>query len=313
MTDHDQHGTTSSAALGQQHELRHGSQRAVVVEVGGGLRQYWHGDHPVLDGYPADGMAPAARGQLLIPWPNRLHTGRYDWDGTSHTVPVNEPDQQNALHGLTRWRSWTVESSSPTAVTMRHTLRPQPGYPFALELEARYQLDDSGLTVTTRSTNIGDADAPFGYGAHPYLTVGTDVLDEAELQIGAETWLPTGPAQIPIGRESVADTPFDFRRRRAIGKTRLDYTFTDLERDAEGRAWVHLTSPAGREVALWVDRAFAYVELFTGDTLPDVDRRRRGLGVEPMTCPPDAFRTGEDVVRLRPGAFFEAQWGIRAG
>jgi aldose 1-epimerase len=302
--------TRSDAASGQQHELRHGEQRAVVVEVGGGLREYWHADRAVIDGYPAEQMAPAARGQLLIPWPNRLHTGRYTWDGATHMVPMNEPDQQNALHGLTRWRSWSAQVDSPAAATMRHTLRPQPGYPFTLELEARYQLDDSGLTATTSSTNVGDTDAPFGYGAHPYLTAGTDVLDDAQLQIGAATWLPTGPAQIPVGRESVTDTPFDFRQPRAIGKTRLDYTFTDLERDSDGRAWVRLSSPAGRDVSLWVDRAFGYVELFTGDTLADTDRRRRGLGVEPMTCPPDAFRSGEDLIRLRPGERFEARWGI---
>ena len=109
MADRRPSDTDHGAASGRQTELRHGDQRAVVVEVGGGLREYWHGDRPVLDGYGTDEVAPDARGQLLIPWPNRLHDGRYSWDGTSHTVPMDEPDQQNALHGLTRWRSWTAE------------------------------------------------------------------------------------------------------------------------------------------------------------------------------------------------------------
>lgn len=301
------------AASGQQVELRHGAQRAVVVEVGGGLREYWHGDLPVLDGYRADELAPSAHGQLLIPWPNRLHTGRYTWDGGTHTVPLDEPEQENAIHGLTRWRSWTAEVTSAAAVTMRHTLRPQPAYPFPLELEADYELHDAGLTVDIRCTNIGEVDAPFGYGAHPYLTVGTELIDDAELQIGAATWLPTGPAQVPTGHESVAGTRADFREPRLVGTTQLDHAFTDLDRDEDGLAWVRLASPGGRRVEVWMGPGLDYVEMFTGDTLPDAGRRRRALAVEPMTCPPDAFRSGVGVIRLRPGATFEARWGIRVG
>jgi aldose 1-epimerase len=48
--------------------------------------------------------------------------------------------------------------------------------------------------------------------------------------------------------------------------------------------------------------------LFTGDPLPDV--ARRSLAVEPMTCPPNAFRTGESLIRLAPGASFTSVWGI---
>jgi aldose 1-epimerase len=48
--------------------------------------------------------------------------------------------------------------------------------------------------------------------------------------------------------------------------------------------------------------------LFTGDPLPDVDRR--SLAVEPMTCPPNAFRTGEALIRLEPGDSTTGAWGI---
>jgi aldose 1-epimerase len=196
---------------------------------------------------------------------------------------------------------------------MQLRLMPQPGYPFALDVAVAYQLGDDGLTVSTTATNVGDADAPYGHGAHPYLTVGTDHIDSAELEIPAATWLPTGPAQIPIGREPVEGTPYDFRRPRPIGPVHLDYTFTDLQRDADGRAWVTLAAPDdGPQARVWVDEHYPYVEIFTGDTVPEEGRRRRGLGVEPMTCPPDAFRTGEDVLRLRPGESVTTRWGITA-
>jgi aldose 1-epimerase len=51
--------------------------------------------------------------------------------------------------------------------------------------------------------------------------------------------------------------------------------------------------------------------LFTGDPLPDV--RRRSLAVEPMTCPPNAFHSGDALIRLEPSSSFTSTWGIARG
>ena len=50
------------------------------------------------------------------------------------------------------------------------------------------------------------------------------------------------------------------------------------------------TRTTGNELTLWVDETHSYVMVFSGDPLPDVSRR--SLAVEPMTCPPNAFRSG---------------------
>jgi aldose 1-epimerase len=117
---------------------------------------------------------------------------------------------------------------------------------------------------------------------------------------------------LPIGSEPVAGTEYDFRVARPIGATVLDNAFADLERDAHGRAHVSLADPAtGNSLTLWVDEQYPYLMLFTGDPLPDVDRR--ALAVEPMTCPPNAFRTGDSLLRLEPGESATAAWGITPG
>jgi aldose 1-epimerase len=80
-------------------------------------------------------------------------------------------------------------------------------------------------------------------------------------------------------------------------------------REDDGLARVELRDPgSGRGLTLWVDETYPYLMLFTGDPLPDVDRR--SLAVEPMTCPPNAFRTGESLIRLEPGGSFTSTWGI---
>ena len=69
------------APSGKQITIAVGDQRAVVVEVGGGLRSYSAGGWEFVDGYRADEMCSSGRGQVLIPWPNRLQDGRYEFDG----------------------------------------------------------------------------------------------------------------------------------------------------------------------------------------------------------------------------------------
>jgi len=80
---------------GRQIEITHADQRAWIVEVGGSLRAYQVGDHDVLDGYSADERCTAARGQSLIPWPNRLRDGRYRFADRDHQLPLTEPDKRN--------------------------------------------------------------------------------------------------------------------------------------------------------------------------------------------------------------------------
>jgi len=296
---------------GQQVELRHGSQRAVIVEVGGGVRAYSVDGRAVLDGFAVDRMADGGRGQPLLPWPNRLADGQYTWDGRQLQLPIDELGRRNASHGLTRWLSWSIASQSDHSVTMRHVIHPRPGYPFTLAVEIVYELGESGLVVRTIAHNIGSEALPFGLGFHPYLTVGTPSIDVAQLRLPAAEVLDVDERMLPTGsRRSVANTEIDFRVARCIGTQRLDHCFSGLERDSDGHARVVLCAPADGVVAsLWLDSSFKYVQVFTGDTLAE-DRRRRGIAIEPMTCPPNAFRSGTDVVRIEPDQTFTSVWGI---
>jgi aldose 1-epimerase len=279
------------------------------VEVGGGLRTYSADDRELLDGYREDKMCHSGRGQLLIPWPNRIQDGRYEFDGRSHQLPLDDVEEQDAIHGLVRWAAWTVGEREPHRVVMEHVLHPRPGYPFSLALKVEYRLSGAGLRVRVTATNLGVDPCPYGSGAHPYLTLGTSAVDSAVLCVPARTVLRSDERGIPIDAGPVEGTEFDFRRPRRIGETKLDHAFTDLERDDDGVVRVELRDPdGGSALTLWADESHAYLMVFTGDPLPDV--RRRSLAVEPMTCPPNAFRSGNSLVRLEPGGSFTSTWGI---
>ncbi|HUZ42040.1 MAG TPA: aldose 1-epimerase family protein [Acidimicrobiales bacterium] len=294
---------------GHQIEIAYNDQRATVVEVGGGIRRYEVAGRSVLDPYPIDSICDGAHGAPLIPWPNRLADGQYRFDGVQYQVALSEPEKHNAIHGLLRWRAWQVMRTSTSRVTMGVRLHPMQGYPFLLDVEVDYALDGDGLTVTTTATNAGMHTCPYGAGQHPYLSPGVGLIDQCTLQLEAGARIVTDDErQLPIGTEAVDRTTYDFREPRLLGATTLDFAFTDLVRDAEGRAWARLGGTDGRQAEIWVDESYPIIELYTGDTLAP-ERRRKGLGAEPMTCPPNAFASGDRLIRLEPGQSVSTAWG----
>ncbi|HEV2760221.1 MAG TPA: aldose 1-epimerase family protein [Acidimicrobiales bacterium] len=292
---------------GHQHRIVSGDQAATVVEVGGGLRKYTVAGEPVLDGYQREQMADGGRGQHLIPWPNRVRDGQYRFQGEDLQLALTEPGRHNASHGLVRWSNWSAAVEEADRLVMQLDLHPQPGYPFTLGLSVEYRLGPDGLSVATTATNHGDRPCPYGIGAHPYLTAGTDLVDAALLQVPAETRLEADDRGIPTGSAAVDGTPYDFRTGRAIDDLVLDTAFTDLT----GNEAV-LAAPEGRRVTVWWDSAYRWLMVFTGDTLDPV-RRRKSLALEPMTCAPNAFVTGDGLRVLQPEESWTTTWGIAAG
>ena len=298
-------------ASGDQIVLASGAVTLTVVTVGGGMRDLTFGGWHVLDGYSADEVAPGASGQPLIPWPNRIAEGRYEFGGRAHQVPITELDRNNALHGFTRWMTWDIADRDASTLRLALLLYPRQGYPFALRNEIRYSVTPTGVNVAVSATNVGRTALPYANGFHPYLSLGTRSIDECLLTVPATTWLPTDERKIPVARRPVEESEHDFRAPRQIGTTALDVTFTDLARDGDGMARVRLADADGRRhITVRLDAAYRYLQVFSGDTLDDRARRRRSLAVEPMTAAPNAFRSHDGLRVLQPAQTFVAEWGI---
>ncbi len=297
---------------GTQYEIEAGAYRATVTELGAGLRGLTFGDTALVTGYDADELPPHSAGQLLTPWPNRLEGGHYTFAGADYHLALSEPAHGNAIHGLTRWAPWVKVEHERNEVTLRCLPHGQQGYPFAVQVDVTYRLAaDSGLHVTVTAANKGSHPAPWGTGNHPYVRAGTASIDECELQLPADRWQPVDDRLIPSGpAQDVDGTAFDLRSPRKLAGVQLDHAFTGLRRDADGNAWVRLAGPT-LTTAVWLDQANAWLQVFTSDTL-EPERRRVAVAVEPMTCPPNAFNSGEDLIVLAPRESVTVRWGIRA-
>ncbi len=214
------HPSSRVAPSGEQFAISGGGYDAVITESGAALRTLTHGGRDLVDGFAEDEMSSGGRGQLLMPWPNRIRDGRYTFAGTEHQLALTEPKRANASHGLARWAAWTLEEHTSNSVSLQYRVMAQSGYPWLVDLHVIYDLSADGLTVTQTATNLSPAPAPYASGAHPYLTVGDGPVDTWELCLPAATRSVTDERLIPVGTEAVSGHAVRLPGRESGGRRR---------------------------------------------------------------------------------------------
>ena len=298
---------------GEDYPLRSGDYTAAVTQVGAGVRVLRHASRDLLLGYAGDQIRPKFRGALLAPWPNRVVDGTYSFAGTTHQLDLTEPERGHALHGLVAWERFQPVERDEASIRLRHRIVPRTGWPFQISVDVRYVVDDSGLRCTVTARNDGTEPAPYGVGPHPYLLAGPGRVDEWRFELPAAQVLQVTPDRlVPRELTAVEDTGLDFRGGRPIGSDQVDHAYTALRADADGLVRARATADDGSGVeCVWDPVVLPWVQVHTAD-LPEPEESRRGLAVEPMTCPPDALNSGTDLVVLDPGEEHVAGWRIAA-
>ncbi|MGH3802153.1 MAG: aldose 1-epimerase family protein [Pseudonocardiaceae bacterium] len=295
---------------GEQWSISSGGHRANLVQLGGGLRSYDVDGIPLLAGYNERVLPAAAAGQVLAPGPDRLAGGSYTFRSKSYQLPHDEPELDNAIHGLTRWLPWECSQRHDDSVTLTCVLAPQPGYPWPLRLSTTWKVSSGGLMATHEATNLGDEPCPFGLGVYPDVGVADANLDQLMLQLPVTWRLITNERKLPISRVQIAGTEYDFRNPAPIGELFMDTSFTGVRHGADGTARSRLSLPDGsRGVEVWQDSEFDWLQVYTGVGVTGQPGEVMAIG--PMTCPPDAFNSRENLIVLAPGQKWLGSWGIR--
>ncbi len=296
---------------GTEHSIAFGPYSAIITARGGALRELRHEGRHLVVTFGPDGAIPDYRGVICAPWPNRLADGSYTYGGRSFQAAINEPERATALHGLLTGVEWALLDRTAESLTLLGSVGAGPAYPAGLNVTVTYTLSADGLGTTVEALNTGVETAPYGVCPHPYLVAGSAPLDEWTLELSAREFLAVSADRLlPEGMAAVDGHEFDFREPRRLGAIRIDHAFTGIERNGQGRAAVRVLDPAGTGVELEWGEEWPWVQIHTADK--PFGKDRLGLAVEPMTCPPDAFNSGTDLVHLAPGASHRAGWTIRA-
>jgi aldose 1-epimerase len=294
---------------GQQFEITRGNARAVVTEIGAGLRAFEVGGVSYVEEFPEDAHPPKGAGQVLLPWPNRTKGGRWKFQGEEQQLEVTEEARGNAIHGLTRHLEWELVEHAESSITLAVDVEAQPGWPVPLRATVTYELAPRELTVTHEIRNEGEQPIGVGVGTHPYFRIGDVPTDELTLTLPASRVRPSLPdEQMPYAEEQdVEGTEYDFRGGRLLAGVNLDTAFGGLTAAEDGLHHVVLTHD-DQELLVWTGPDFRWAQVFTPD---DLVGRGRAVAIEPMTCPADALNTGTDLIELEPATSWSGSWGIR--
>lgn len=308
--------------------LTRGHLNLRVSAYGASLRGLWRigadgQARDIIKGYVGAKGKVGGQGDVLIPFPGRVRDGHYTFEGRSYQMEKNDKETSGAIHGFARQTVWDIVAQTEHGVTFATDIKPDDhaGYPFALHIQVTYTLEADGLTCRFEIENTGTGDAPAAAGFHPYFTVGSQRINEDTLRVPFASTLefadlmPTGSV-LPVD-----NTPFDFRQPRAIGDTTFNTCFLNPLRDPDGLLRLRLSTPSDpaenaaanqteQALTVWMDSAFNYVVLYSGDPLPE-PHRRAALAIEPMTCGTDAFNRPEwGLVTLAPGQTVGGAWGV---
>jgi aldose 1-epimerase len=298
---------------GEQYRIARGDYAATISGLGGALREFSYCSNPILWGSPKQSLPIGSAGQILAPWPNRLADGEYVFHGVRGTAPLDEPLRHNAIHGLVRWLYWDREYLERDRVKLRCNLAPQPAYPFHLSLAVLYELRDDGLVIRVEAEAKGREPLPFGIGFHPYFLGDRATLARARLLLPARTHYVLDERGLPVGVDTTSGELVALNSVAGLDlvDARLDDCFGGLVRDETGIAVIRYVPGDGdvAEVVMRLGPEFDYVMCYTGDTLPEGERRR-AVAIEPMTCAPNAFVSGDGVRELNDAAPFIAEFSI---
>jgi len=292
---------TPESMSGERYLLAAGDYAAEIAQAGAAVRELTYQGRPLILSFGLDELRPQMRGAVMLPWPGRIRDGRYRFDGVERVLPLTEPATGTAIHGLIAFAPFTATRADPAAVDLTYRLLPSPGYEFTLDCRVSYSLTDSGLTVTVHTVNAGRTDAPYGVANHPYLVAGAGRVDDWTLEFTADQFLTSPePRLLPAGPFPVAGSDVDFGTARPIGPTELNHSFVGVPHDRHGWSRLRLHASDGQGVTVgWDCAAAPWLQLYSYDI--GGPAHRAGLAVEPMSCPPDAFNSGTDLVRLAPG------------
>jgi aldose 1-epimerase len=228
------------------------------------------------------------KGAKLIPFPNRIKKGTYQFLGENH-LEINH--QPHAIHGLIYNKKFIIESKTRRTATLSYHLRASNGYPFDIKVTIRYAIDKNGFSCKTHIKNTGLVEAPIGDGWHPYFLCS----DESTISFPSSREIMVEGTMIPVGsRKNIS-----FNTAQRLAGLKLDTGFI-LHQNHTNET---VLKSADREVIVWQDKSYPFVQVF-------IPPSRTSIAIEPMSCWANAFNNKKGLVVLRPGENWAGEYGV---
>jgi aldose 1-epimerase len=251
---------------------------------------------PTLEDFQA---RPGYNGMpLLAPFANRLDETAFYANGTKYNFDLELGNVRGPIpstgfvHGSKAWKLVEAGADSQSAwVTCRLDFYRIPQYmqqwPFAHTITMTYRLSNGTLEVHTRIDNLSDAPMPAVIGYHPIYELPDGTRNDWTISVDAKTHWIEIPQRLPTGETQPIEDFFKADRTAIkLGDYGLiDDVFTDLVRDANGRATMKLMYD-GKEIHKILGPKYKTVLLWSTPLTPAAGGGRGGGGGRAGGPPP---------------------------
>lgn len=266
----------------------------------------------IIDGYTSykdaqDNLMTTFKGSNLIPFPNRIADGKYSFQDRNLQLPLNFPQEKNAIHGLLFNTEFKVidkeDGEIGCKLIIEYTAEETEGYPYKYHQKISYSLlENHKFECKIKITNLMDHSIPVGHGWHPYFRLGESLVDNLLLKFPAEEVLDVNSRNIPTGKSKSYK---EFNEFKPIQKTVLDNCFSLPTKDEQ--ALISIMDHDGKMgYTIWQETGkykYNFLQVYT-------PAHRKSIAIEPMTCAPDAFNNKNGLIILAPLESFSARWGV---
>lgn len=275
------------------------------------LKLVMNGVH-ILDGYSKPEELHQNRwgkSNILIPFPNRLKSGNYRWQGEHYSFDINDPFTGNALHGFGMHLPFhilkvEVKEKKARVICSYEYGGEKKAYPFPFTFAISYTFRHPNMfEVAMAFANQSASPIPVGMGWHPYFKL-DDKIDDTVLHLPFTKMIGIDEHMIPTGKKYPFD---DFVVPKKLGATILNNCFA-LPAEDKDRFEFSLQG-AGGKLNCWQEcgtNKFNYLQIFTHPF-------RHSIAIEPMTCNIDAFNNKEGLIELPPYETVNATFGVSLG
>lgn len=192
---------------------------------------------------------------FLAPWADRLDEQAFYANGKRYAFDMTLGNVRgaNPIHGFLAsvpdWKVIETRADGQSAwVTSRLEFFKHPSwmkqFPFAHTIEITHRLSGGVLEVATRIDNLSVEAMPLAIGFHPFFQLTDSPRDEWIMSVAARTHWPVSEEKMPTGETQPIEKFFPRPAAVALGPLELDDVFSDLVRDARGRATMSLKGKA---------------------------------------------------------------------
>lgn len=271
-------------------------------------------------------------GALIGRYGNRIAQGKFSLDGREYTLATN--NGAHHLHGGLKGFNavvWDAVQKDDQTLELSY-LSPdgEEGYPGNLNVKVRYELSNENSFRISYEAET-DATTIINLTHHSFFNLSGNLgssINDHILSIYADGYTPVDEGLIPTGTiEPVANTPFDFRSPKSIGKDLetqhpqllfgkgYDHNFVLNKAIFEGG--LHLAAkvlhPAsGREMEVWTTEPG--LQFYSGNFLNGEDIGKAGIAypfrsafcLETQHFPDSPNQPAFPSTLLRPGAMYKS-------